>query len=141
MDKIHTTYFQKIIQTSNYTGFVLKANNKPFIIYADPHVGQEIQNIFSQSPSSRPKTHELIHSLFKGLDVSIKHLLLTESDKGIFFSSLFLEKQNKETVSEVIELDVRPSDGLILALQNDAPIFCLDTVISKVKPFIDMENE
>ena len=32
MDKIHTTYFQKIIQTSNYTGFVLKANNKPFII-------------------------------------------------------------------------------------------------------------
>ena len=127
--------FHKLMQARTYTTIILEANKKFFPIYVDSTIGKIMQTELTESPKERPMTHDLIHSVFKALDVNIKQVVIYDVENSIYYAKLLLEHK-KEDYTHLIEIDVRPSDCLTLAIMNGSSLYCTKAVLEKTI-FID----
>jgi bifunctional DNase/RNase len=59
-------------------------------------------------------------------------VLINDVDEGTFFARIILRMEN-ELGKKIIELDARPSDSIVLALQMKKPIFVADKVMENVE--------
>lgn len=125
--------FDKIMQTRTYTVIVLKTLEKRFAIYTEPHVGKHLQMILTEVESVRPQTYELIDKILEGTEIRVKQVVIYDVQDTVYYALLFLEQDLNE-VRHIVEIDVRPSDALILALTNNAPIYCTREVLDKTIP-------
>ena len=132
-DELITLQCHKIMQSNAYTLFLLDGEEKKFAIYTESHVGEEIEQFLSEDPVLRPKTHDLMNSILKGLDVAPRQVLLYDIQDTIYFAKLFLEQRGK-TKTTFIEVDARPSDCLTLAIYNNLPIYCTPEFLEKTIP-------
>lgn len=128
--------FDKIMQTRSYTVIILTANNKRFAIYTDPSVGRGIQMFLTEIDKPRPLTHDLMEMIFEGIDMRVKQVVINDVQDTIYFARLFLE-QDLGDVRHIVEIDARPSDCIILALMNNAPVYCTKEVLEKTIPVED----
>lgn len=120
----------KILQTRTYTVVVLKAPEKKFSIYMEPHIGQTLQSFFSHEKHERPQTFDFLDQSFLGLDLKIVRVVLHDIEKTTFFSKI-LYYQKGEELDNLVEVDARPSDSLIIALRHKAPIYCNQKILDK----------
>ena len=65
-----------------------------------------------------PMTHDLICSLFHEIGFNLKSVQITEFENGVLYGTLDLELRKVER----IKIDARPSDAIIIALKENAPI-------------------
>lgn len=128
--------FDKIMQTRSYTVVILTANNKRFAIYTDPSVGRGIQMFLTEIEKPRPLTHDLIEMIFEGIEMRVKQVVINDVQDTIYFARLFLEQDMGE-VRHIVEIDARPSDCIMLALMNNAPVYCTKEVLEKTIPVED----
>ena len=75
----------------------------------------------------RPLTHDLICSILKGLDVTLKRTVVSDMRNRTFYATLILE-QNGRT----LEVDSRPSDAIAISVQFGTPIFVEEKVFEEV---------
>ena len=75
----------------------------------------------------RPLTHDLICSILKGLDVTLKRTVVSDMRNRTFYATLLLE-QNGRT----LEVDSRPSDAIAISVQLGTPIFVEEKVFDEV---------
>lgn len=122
--------FDKIMQMHSYTVVVLEGKSKRFAIYTEPSVGKMIQMFLTNTERPRPQTHDLLNSLIQGFDIRVKQVIINNIEESIYYARLFLE-QDYGDIKHILEIDVRPSDGLTLALLTNAPIFCTKEVLDK----------
>lgn len=122
--------FDKIVQTRSYTMVVLAATQKRFAIYADSSVGRRLQMHLTGTTKPRPQTHDLLISLFHGLGIRVKQVVINDLQETIYFARLYLEQQRGE-LRHIIEVDARPSDCITIALMSNAPIYCTREVLDK----------
>lgn len=122
--------FDKIMQTRSYTVVVLNGLDKKFAIYTDSNVGRLFQLFLTEVQPARPLTHDLIDKIFEGMAIRVKQVVLVDVQNTVYFARLFLEQERGE-IKHLIEIDARPSDCLILALMNNAPIYCTQEVLQK----------
>lgn len=111
-----------IMAASNGYAVFLGTEEKVFVIYVDHFVGNSIQMALKGVKRERPGTHDLIGSLFLGLGVQLEHVIINDVKSSTFFARILLSMQN-ELGKKIIELDARPSDSIVLALQQKRPIF------------------
>ena len=83
-----------------------------------------IHRTINNEPPPRPYTHELFGSVLDELGVTIQRIVVTELREVVYIGRLYLEQDG-----ETYEIDSRPSDGIALAVQKDAPIFVDDSVL------------
>lgn len=136
MDELYPVIFSKVMQANNYTIFVLEVQKKTFAIYAAPEVGTSVERILSSKTSPRPLTHDLLNSIIKGLDITPLQLILHDLKETIYYSKFFLTQILGEE-QKILEIDTRPSDGLILALSYSLPIFCTKALLEKIPEFTE----
>jgi uncharacterized protein len=125
--------FSKIMQTRAYTVIVVGTEQKLFAVYTEPRVGRMLQLYLGGGKSARPLTHDLISDLFLGYDLRVLQVVLNDIQDTIYFARLFLE-QNANNLRHIVELDVRPSDALTLALLLDVPVYCTRQVLDQAVP-------
>jgi len=130
MEDLYSVTFNKIMQAPNYTIFVLGAKEKQFGIYTSPQTGDIVEKLLANKPFKRPQTHEFVESVFKGLNINPFQLVIHDVKDSIFFCKLFLS-QTSENEETILQIDVRPSDGLVIALGNNLPIFCTKTLLDE----------
>lgn len=128
--------FDKIMQTRSYTVIVLKSQDKKFAIYVEPQVGKVLQMYLTDAEKLRPLTHDLISSICKGLEISVKQVVINDVQDTIYYARLFLE-QMRGDARHIVEIDGRPSDFITLALMHNAPVYCAKEVLEKVIPVIE----
>lgn len=128
--------FDKIMQTRTYTVVVLSTTEKRFAIYTDPSIGRTLQLYLTGAEKQRPLTHDLISMMFKGFDIQIKQVVITDLQDTIYYARLFLE-MSKDNLTHIVEIDARPSDCIALALMNNAPVYCTKEVLEKTIPVED----
>ena len=121
-----------VMPTSNGCAIFLGNNDKTFVIYVDPAIGNAINMTINQVKKERPLTHDLIGLILKGLEASIERILINDVDEGTFFARIILRIEN-ELGKKIIELDARPSDSIVLALQMKKPIFVTNKVLENVE--------
>ena len=128
--------FDKIMQTRTYTVIILRAKDKKFAIYVEPQVGKLLQMYLTDSEKQRPLTHDLVSSIFKGLDIVIKQVVINDLQDTIYYARLFLEQQ-KGDMRHIVEVDCRPSDAITMAIVHNAPVWCTREVLEKTIPVIE----
>lgn len=128
--------FDKIMQTRAYTVVILEAEDKRFAIYTDPSIGRTLQIYLTDASKPRPLTHDLMDSIFRGLDVSILQVVINDIQDTVYFARLFLE-QKLDNLRHIIEIDARPSDSITLALMNNVPVYCTREVLEKTIPITE----
>ena len=121
-----------VMPTSNGCAIFLGNDEKTFVIYVDPAIGNAINMTINQVKKERPLTHDLIGLILRGLETSIERVLINDVDEGTFFARIILRMEN-ELGKKLIELDARPSDSIVLALQMKQPIHVSKKVLENVE--------
>ena len=121
-----------VMPTSNGCAIFLGNDEKTFVIYVDPAIGNAINMTINQVKKERPLTHDLIGLILRGLETSIQRVLINDVDEGTFFARIILQMEN-ELGKKIIELDARPSDSIVLALQMKHPIHVSNKVLENVE--------
>lgn len=73
----------------------------------------------------RPNFHDLAQRVIHTLDASVDRVVVTELRGGTYFALLHLRRGGK-----LLAIDVRPSDGIAVALRAEAPILVRDSVFA-----------
>jgi uncharacterized protein len=121
-----------VIPTPNSCAVFLGGAGKTFVIYVDHAVGNAIQMALSGAKKERPLTHDLIGSLFLGLGVQLDHVIVNDARELTFFARIVLRMEN-ELGKKILEVDARPSDSIVLALQQRRPIYVARHVLESVE--------
>jgi uncharacterized protein len=121
-----------VMPTSNGCAIFLGNDEKTFVIYVDPAIGNAINMTINQVKKERPLTHDLIGLILRGLETCIQRVLINDVDEGTFFARIILQMGN-ELGKKIIELDARPSDSIVLALQMKQPIHVSKKVLENVE--------
>ena len=120
-----------VMPTANGCAVFLGEDTKTFVIYVDHSVGNAIQMTLNGVKKERPLTHDLIGSLLLGLGAQIDHIVVNDARDGTFFARILLHMEN-ELGKKIVELDARPSDSIVLALQHKRPIYVAREVFNSV---------
>ena len=126
-----------VMQTANGCAVFLGAGAKHFVIYVDHFVGGVMQMAIEGTKKERPLTHDLIGHILLGLGAKIERVLINDANGGTFFARILLHMEN-ELGKKVIELDARPSDSIVLAIQHGRPIYVARKVFDSVEDMTEL---
>src|SRR5437762_1484235 len=111
--------FDKVMQSKTYTCIVLGTNEKKFAIYTDLSSGKAMHTHLTETQKPRPSTHDLMMMIFRGLDIKVRQVVISELHDTIYSARIFLEQKMGDLIN-IVEIDTRPSDAITLALLNKA---------------------
>ena len=121
-----------VMPTANGCAIFLGNEQKTFVIYVDHFVGNAIQMTLNGVKKERPLTHDLIGSILLGLGARLDHIIVNDTRDGTFYARIFLRMEN-ELGKKLVEIDARPSDSIVLALQQKRPIYVARAVFEGVE--------
>lgn len=123
---------KKVVATPSAWAVLLGNHAKTFVLYVGPGVGMAMSMALEGVSKARPLTHDLITSILAGLGVRIERVVINDLRANTFYARLFLREES-ERGTRMVEVDARPSDCLVLAKQNAAPIFVDQKVMEHVE--------
>ncbi len=126
-----------VMPTANGCAVFLGNDDKTFVIYVDHAVGNAIQMTLAGVKKERPLTHDLIGHLLLGLGAHLEHVVINDVSGGTFFARILLRMEN-ELGRKIVEVDARPSDSIVLALQHQRPLFVARKVLDTVEDMTEI---
>jgi uncharacterized protein len=126
-----------VMPTANGCAVFLGNDDKTFVIYVDHSVGNAIQMTLSGVKKDRPLTHDLISSILLGLGAQLDYVVVNDAREGTFFARILLRMEN-ELGKKIVELDARPSDSIVMALQQKKQIFVARAVFDSVEDMTEI---
>ena len=126
-----------VMPTANGCAVFLGDDDKNFVIYVDHSVGNAISMTMQGVKKDRPLTHDLIGNIFLGLGIVLERVVINDVDNGTFFARIILTMSN-ELGRKIVEVDARPSDSLVLALQQKKPVFVARAVYDAVEDMTEI---
>ncbi|MCQ2955995.1 MAG: bifunctional nuclease family protein [Opitutales bacterium] len=115
-----TIQVKQVVITSSGACLFLGNSQKIFMIYVDIIMGEQIRFLFNKKTQSRPLTSDFIRYLCLSFDISIQTLVLYHADKGTFYAKAVCRQAGP--VTRIVELDIRPSDAIMLSLSFNKPL-------------------
>jgi bifunctional DNase/RNase len=126
-----------VMPTANGCAVFLGNDDKTFVIYVDHSVGNAISMTLNGVKKDRPLTHDLIGSILLGLGADLERVIINDVSDGTFFARIILHMQN-ELGRKLVEVDARPSDSIVLALQQKKPVFVAVKVFDAVEDMTEI---
>ena len=105
---------------------------KVFVIQVEHNMGQIIGMFIREQTKERPLTHDLIGNIFKGFNITVERVIITELKNSTYFARLILQQQN-ELGRKLVELDARPSDCIAIATSQKRPLFVTTSLFEQVE--------
>ncbi len=115
--------------------------HKTIVIMIDTYVAHQIVHALQGQNNARPSSHELMGSFFTATGTKVQRLIINDVNEGQFFGRLILTMENEVKEMKIMEIDCRPSDGIILAIRNSAPILCSHDVWAKCEDVTPLMNK
>ncbi len=126
-----------VMPTSSGCAVFLGTDEKVFVIYMDRSIGSAIQRAVNNESAQRPMTHDLMIALLDGLGATVKRVIINNVRDGTFFARLIVSMEN-ELGKKIVEIDARPSDSIILALNSKKPLFVAENVLNEVEDMTEI---
>jgi uncharacterized protein len=121
-----------MMPSHDYWAVFLGNEEKTFVIYVDHAVGNAIQMALDGVKKERPLTHDLIGSILLGLGTRLDRIVINDARDKTFFARILLTMEN-ELGTKIVEIDARPSDSIVLSIQQNRPIYVARTVFESVE--------
>ena len=118
-------------------------DDKVFVINVEPNIGAVIGMFLRGTVKERPLTHDLIANIFKGFNITVERVVITELKNSTYYARLILQQQN-ELGRKIVEIDARPSDCLAIASAQKRPVFVAAKLFEQVEDMsevLDRINE
>ncbi len=87
-------------------------------VWIGPNEAKSLDGEMQGFKNPRPFTHDLLEDVIRKTKSTVRKLIITHNRQGTYYATLVLEREGV-----ALELDARPSDGMILALKFKAPVF------------------
>jgi len=132
-----------ILPANSGYGIFVGNNQKVFVIQVEHHMGAIIGMFLKGTLKERPLTHDLVNNIFKGLNITIERVVITELKNSTFYARLILQQEN-ELGRKIVEIDARPSDCLALATAQKRQIYVSSDLFEQVEDmteWLDRINE
>lgn len=129
---------KRVVLTAVGVCLFLGNEKKVFMIYVDALMGEQIRFYLSQKTQSRPLTFDFIRYIFRGFDISIQTLVIYKAEDSTFFAKL-VGKQSGP-VQRVVELDIRPSDAILLSLTMQQPLYIDENLFQQIPDATELLN-
>ena len=85
-----------------------------------------IASHLDHQPTPRPNFHDLAQRVIQSVDAQLVRVVVTELRGGIYYATLELRTHGK-----IVEIDVRPSDAIAVAVRLDAPILVRESLFEE----------
>ena len=122
-----------VIPTATGTAVFLGNDEKVFVIYMDPLVGNAIALLTNGVQNERPLTDDLMGLLMASLGAKVDRVIINDLKGSTYYGRMIVTAENELQQRKVIELDARPSDCLAMAAQQKAPIYVTRAVWDEVE--------
>lgn len=132
-----------IMPTNGGCALFVGNDEKVFVINVEPQIGMVIGRFLRAETNERPLTHDLMANIFKGFNISVERVVITELKNSTYFARLILS-QNNEVARKIVEIDARPSDCLAIASAQKKPVFVSRALFAQVEDmteYLDKMNE
>lgn len=127
-----------ILPTNNSGCAIFLGNDeKVFVIQVEHNMGAIIGMFLRDTPKERPLTHDLISNIFKGFDIGVERIVITELKNATYYARLVL-KQGNELGTKLVEIDARPSDCIAIATAQKKPIFIRSDLFNEVEDMTEV---
>ncbi len=100
-----------------------QAGDRRLPIWIGPAEARSIAQELERVKPPRPNTHDMAKRLLDGLEGVLERATVTELRGGIFYALLDVRIGDR-----TVQIDVRPSDAIALALRSAAPLFVREQV-------------
>ena len=125
------------IDQRNAPVVILEEKNGPRVlpIWIGTAEASSIASQINDRPPPRPNFHDMARRVIQQLDAEVERVVVTELRQGTYYALLSLRANGR-----LIEIDVRPSDGIALALRTEAPILVRASVFEEAGEALEMEE-
>jgi bifunctional DNase/RNase len=116
---------------------ILEEENGPRVlpIWIGTAEASSIASQINDRPPPRPNFHDMAQRVIQQLDAEVERVVVTELRRGTYYALLTLRANGR-----LIEIDVRPSDGIALALRTEAPILVRASVFEEAGEAVGIEE-
>lgn len=126
-----------ILPANNGVAVFVGNDDKVFVIQVETGMGRIISNFLRKEHHDRPLTHDLIGSIFKGFQIHLDRVVISELRNATYFARLILREQN-ELGTKLVEIDARPSDCIALAVAQERPIYVATPLFEQVEDMTEI---
>jgi bifunctional DNase/RNase len=119
-----------LVSDNNFLVILRERHNRKRIVPISVGVFEAngILMALEQVVNRRPFTYDIMKTILTGFNLNIQKLIISELRNDIFYGILFISDGKA-----VQEFDIRPSDGIALALRYNSPIFVAEQVYSTLE--------
>lgn len=93
---------------------------------------QSIALVIENITPPRPLSHDLIHSIFKELNIELVEAFIHKFENGAFYSELLLRQYGKE-----YRIDSRTSDAVAISMRTHSPIYTTEEIMKNMAIVFD----
>jgi bifunctional DNase/RNase len=123
-----------LVPTPNGCAVFIGNEEKTFVIYVDQSVGNAIQMTLDGVKKDRPLTHDLIGNILVGLgDAPGPRIVINDARDQAPSSRGSCSPWRTSSGKKIVEIDARPSDSIVLSLQQKRPIYVARAVFDAVE--------
>lgn len=111
------------------TGNTVVVGNNCTAIVAEtsPERARSIQLGLEKKIEIRPNTHDIFAEVLKSFNITLEKVTIDDFSNDIYYANLYLKRNDK-----VLKIDLKPSDGIALALRTKSPIYIKKSLLEKV---------
>ena len=97
---------------------------------------QAIALALEKIPTNRPMTHDLFKNTLTTMGISLKEIVISNLQGGVFYATLICQKNDGTTFG----LDSRTSDAIELAVRFECPIYAREFIMNEAGIVIDKSS-
>ena len=89
-----------------------------------------IANGIEKNEMPRPMTHDLVTTILKGFQTTLRSVQVYKLENGTFYAYLILSQdQDPSADTSIIKIDCRPSDAIAIAVRTSSPVYVDEEVL------------
>jgi hypothetical protein len=136
---IRVTVYQLVVDPSSRTPVVTLTDpgeKRALFIWIGILEARAIYSELEGVENPRPLTHDLLEKIIQKTEGAIHHIVITHSQDNIYYATIVLQKGEN-----LVEIDARPSDSLVMALKFNAPIYVSRALFEKMSLPLKSQTE
>ncbi|MEQ8819057.1 MAG: bifunctional nuclease family protein [Sumerlaeia bacterium] len=105
-----------------------KDGARSFPIFIGLYEASQADDAVRRRKAARPLTHDLILNVIEGMNGALEGVVVDSLTNDTFHGKLMVRLET----GEMVKIDCRPSDAVVLSAKADVPIFVADDVLDHV---------
>lgn len=102
-----------------------KNGERELFIWIGPVEAMALQRAMNKEVFQRPLTHELLRNIMEKANLNMEHIEIDDLRDHTYYATIYF----RDSGGDLLTVDARPSDSLVLATWSGAPIFVSEKVI------------